>query len=152
MACSKFQVDINTVKTKISRVHGPPLNTQLSKDEMDVMCCVVKKRAVSIELINHMMGGPNMDYHCIENDESFEAFDYLQTKLLDELKEDKLQILFFEDRIGVSSNIIIVVVLKNAKHGVREHIVLKALIWMSINLHPQVGYCRFFDITGNVKF
>ena len=152
MACSKLQVDCDTVCTRINRVHGPPLQTLISGEEIELMCSVIKHRAVSIELIHHMLGGPNMDYHCIENNESFEAFDYLRNKLIKDLTENKMDILFFEDRKCVSSNIIVVVVMKKAKHGSREHIVMKTLIRMTVNVEPKIGYCRFFDLTGNNKF
>ena len=148
MACSKPKVDFNTVCNRINRVHGPPLKTSINGDEIEVMCSVIKHRAVSIELIHHMLGGPNMDYHCIENDESFEAFDYLRTKLMTDLTENKLDILFFEDRKCVSSNVIVVIVMKKAKHGSREHIVMKTLIRMTVDIEPKIGYCRFFDLTG----
>ena len=149
MAMSK-QVDIDTVCTRINRVHGPPLPTLIDKNEIEQMCCMVKQKAISIDLIKHYMGGPNMQYHFIENDESFEAFDYLRSKLMDQLNDQKLEIMFFEDRKCVSSSVIVVVVKKPKQHGSREHIIMKILIRMTIMVEPRVAYCRFFDLTGEL--
>ena len=111
-----------------------------------------EEKAQSIKIIHHLLGGPNMDYLFIEPQESFEVFDYLRGKLLKELSDTKVEILYFEDRKSVSANIIVVVVKKPCKHGNREHIVLKALIRMTVMLQPHVGYCRYFDLTGKSCF
>ena len=153
MALSKVQnMNINNVCSRINRINGQPLKTLINKEEIEQMCCVEKPKAVSIELINHMLGGPNMEYHLIENDESFEAFDYLRTRLMEELQEKKLEIMFFEDRKGVSSNIIVVIVKQPKEHGLREHIIMKVLIRMTIMVEPKIGYCRYFNLTGKYSF
>ena len=154
MALSKeaLVLDTDTVSSRINRVHGPPLPTLLDTNEIDLMCSVVEKKAQSIELIHHMLGGPNMAYHFVKPHESFEAFDYLCQKLIDDLTDNKWHILFFEDRKSCTSNIIIVVIRKPQKHGNREHIVLKALIRLTVMLKLRVGYYHYFDLTGESCF
>ena len=154
MALSKQKVllDSDTVSTRINRVHGPPLPTLIDKDEIDHVCCIKEEKAQSIELIHHMLGGPNMDYNFIEPDESFEAFDHLRGNLIKDLQDNKWNILFFEDRKSYSANIIVVVIQKPKKHGNREHIVLKVLIRMTVMLQPRVGFCRYLDLTGKSCF
>ena len=150
MALSKlnYELDSESIITRINKVHGPPLPTLLDKDEIIHKCCIIQEKAQSIELINHMLGGPNMEYNFIEPEESFEAFDYLHGKMIQNITENKLNIMFFEDRKNVSFNVIVVVVQKPRKHGSRQHIVLKALVRMTIMLVPKVGFCRYFDLTG----
>ena len=116
------------------------------------MCCVRKEKAQSIKLIHHMLCGPNMEYHFIEPHESFEAFDYLHQKLIDDLTVNKWNILSFEDHKSCASNIIVVVIKKPCKHGNLEHVILKALIRMTVMLQPHVGYCRYFNLTGKSCF
>ena len=114
MALSKHlgELDFDSVFSRINYVYGDPLETNIHKEEIQVSCCVNKEGGVSVELIHHMLAGPNMDYRYIEVEESFEAFDFLRQQLLDELKSDGLEILSFEDRKNRRSNIICVVVLK----------------------------------------
>ena len=99
MALSKLHCDLDSesVVIRINKVHGPPLPTLLDTDEIDHKCCIIQDKAQSIELINHMLGGPNMEYNFIEPEESFEAFDYLCGKLIKNITDNKLNILFFED-------------------------------------------------------
>ena len=80
MALSKPKLDINTdsISTKLNRVHGNPLTTLLEVHEIEQMCYLKKEKATSIDIIHHMLGGENMEYHCIEVEESFEAFDFLR--------------------------------------------------------------------------
>ena len=86
-----------------------------------------------------------MDFRCIDVEESFEAFDYLRKKLINDLQDNKLDILFFEDRKGVTSNVIVVVIRNPQKHGVREHAVLKCPCKNDNSTEPQ---CRFLQILG----
>ena len=150
MSLSKFSPELNvkSVQTRINKVFGPPLETSIDHDEITQMCCITKKNAVSIELIHHLLGGPNMEYRCIECDESFKAFDFLRGKLIDELKENKKEILFFEDRKCYSKNVIIVVTKQPKEQGKHEHIILKGVIRMTIMVEPKIGFCHMFDITG----
>ena len=152
MALSKAtsQVNSDSISSKLNRVHGIPLPTLLNTEEIEQTCYLVKTKALSVDIIHHMLGGHYMDYRCIEVEESFEAFDFLRNKLIGDLQENKWDILFFEDRKGVTSNMIVVVVRKPAKHGVREHCVLKCLIRMTIQLKPTVGFCRLLDLTGEL--
>ena len=70
--------------------------------------------------------------------------------MIQNLQEDKLDILFFEDCKGVTSNVIVVVVKQPQKHGIREHALLKCLIRMTIQLNPNVGFCCLLDLTGQL--
>ena len=153
MALSKLPgvtIDTETISARINKVYGNPTSTMLDPNEIRIMCNVSHERAISVELIHHMLGGPNMEYRFIEVTESFEAFDFLREELIEDLKQSKMEILFLEDRKCVNSNIIAVIVKKEKKHGSREHIVLKCLVRITVMLEPRVGYCRFFDLTGEL--
>ena len=113
MAQSKLQM--SNVCERINHVHGPLIGTCLDEQEIVQMCCFTQHKAVSIELIHHMLGGPNMDYRVIELVESFEAFDFLAMNLMEKLQNDKCDILFFEDRKDSTSNAIVVVVKQERK-------------------------------------
>ena len=148
----KFDFNMETVVSKINKVNGKPSTSTLDHDEIITTCKVQQNKAISVELIHHMLGGPNMEYRFIEVEESFEAFDFLRGELIKDLTENKLDIMFFEDRTNVNSNIIVVVVKKPRKHGNREHIVIKCLIRMTVMLEPKIGFCCLFDLTGKSCF
>ena len=97
MSLSK-ELDVDNVVTKINKVYSKELKTDIHPEEIASTCCVVKQKAISIKLILHLLGGPNMNYRCIDLEESFEAFDHLRSNLVRDLSEQKNEILFFEDR------------------------------------------------------
>ena len=99
-----------------------------------------------------MLGGPNMDYRVIKLVESFEVFDFLTKLMVEKLQNDQHEILFFEDRKDATSNVIIVVVKQEKKQGFCEHLILKAVIHLTMMLEPKVGYCKLFEVTGQNLF
>ena len=82
MSKPKFEVNTNCVTMKLNKVHGEPLVTLLDKQEIEQMCYLYKKNVVSVDIIHHMLGGKDMDYRCIELEESFEVFDYVRKKIV----------------------------------------------------------------------
>ena len=55
---------------------------------MDV-CKISYDRAISIEIIEHLIGGQNMEYSLMEVDNSFECYAYCRHDLLSCLQEKK---------------------------------------------------------------
>ena len=70
----------------------------LNIDEIMHYVKISKKNAISIEIIKHLVGGPNMDYNCMEVDESITCYKICRNLLIDTLQKTKRDILFFKDR------------------------------------------------------
>ena len=67
--------------------------------------------------------------------------------MLDFLKQTKMQILFFEDRNNSNSNMWIVALKQEKSKGLHEHIVLLALIRITVMaVSPKIGFCRYFNV------
>ena len=81
-------------------------------------CKIIEKKPVSVELIKNLLGGPNMDYPCMEVADSIECYQVLRVQLIKKLQESKDAILFFEDRMTTNSHIIICIIKKfvRSKH------------------------------------
>ena len=124
----------------------------IPEDEIKMFCYYKEEKATSVELIHHLLGGPNMDYEAMNLADSFQCFEFCARDLIDFLKETKCEILFFEHRKTSTSNVIAVVTKQEKSRGVREHIVLKCVMRLTILLMPKVGFCRFLDIKGICLF
>ena len=74
-----------------------------------ILCQVVYKNAVSIEIISHLLGGENMDYITMEVEDSFQCYACCHHKFLEFIQKEQKEILFFEDRKDQASNVIIAV-------------------------------------------
>ena len=118
------------------------------KEEVEIFCYYQQENAISIELINHLMGGPNMDYQAIDVDDSFQAFEVCAGEVIEYLKESKQEILFFGHRKNSTSNILAVVTKQEKSRGVREHLVLRCVVRLTIMLTPCVGFCRYLNVKG----
>ena len=64
------------------------------------------------------------------------------------LQQEKQETLFFEDRMTTYSNIIICVVKQIIKSKASPR--FKALIRMTINTGPAIGFCRYLELTGEL--
>ena len=116
------------------------------------VCKVTYKNAISIEIIHHLLGGENMEYNIMEVDNSFECHAYCRQDLLDNLKQDKRDICYFEDRKNSTSNVLMCVVKQPKTKAKREHLVFYAVIRMTIMIEPKVAMMRYFDVTGKSCF
>ena len=156
-----FQMDLNilTVNMAMSK-HVPDMKEQLNltnlckdlkitipEEEIKAFCWIKKEHAISIEIINHLLGGPNMDYDAMNIQGSFQCFQFTANSVLQYLKDSK-EILFFENRKTTKSDVVIICTKQNKSKGVREHIKLLAIIRLTIMMTPKVGFFRFFDIKG----
>ena len=72
-------------------------------------CEVTYTSAISLEIIEHLLGGQNMEYITMELENSFQCYDYCRQDLLNDLQEKQQEIGFFEDRKNSTSSVLIVV-------------------------------------------
>ena len=148
MALSKHQ----NLYEKINKVELGTVQTTIHEEEIMMQCFYTQDKAISVDLIHHLMGSPDMDYKIIPVEESIECYKYCRQKLLEFVKESKMDILFFEDHSNASSNVLIVALKQEKAKGVREHIVLLAVIRITILLNPKVAFCRYFNLRGNENY
>ena len=116
-------------------------------DEIVQFVKIKVPNAVSIEIVKHLLGGPNMEYPCMEVEESLVCYKICRNMLIETLQKTKRDILFFEDHQTTNSNIIIAVVKKPRSSKNREHVVLWAAIPFTMMMEPKVGFSRSFDLT-----
>ena len=96
---------------KIGKMHWcKPTEHKIHDEEIEIHCFHKQEKAISVELIQHMLGGLNMEYKVINIQDSFEAFDYSAKYLIDTLNDKKPEILFFEHRNNSTSSILVVVI------------------------------------------
>ena len=156
MALSKQQVSdiplMGTNRTSKEIVNKLEISQKVDCDGLNIdeimhYVKISQKNAISIEIIKHLVGGPNMDYNCMEVDESITCYKICRNLLIDTLQKTKRDILFFEDRQTTNSNVIIAVVRKPRDKNCREHVVFWAAVRFTLMLEPKVGFCRSFDLT-----
>ena len=123
------------------------LKRNIPDEEIEISCIIKHDKPTTIELISHLVGGPNMEYTVIEKSNSYECFFVLKKRMVDEMKESD-DLLYFEDKNTGDANIIVGLVKYKGSRGVRPKIVLKALIRFTLDVRPPVGFCRLFDIPG----
>ena len=135
---------------KISRIDWDrKIPSQIQTKRIMEVCRVEYNKAVSVEIIEHLLGGPNMEYNSImEVENSIDCFAVCKSDLLDQIKSEKKEIMLFEDRQSNTSNILIVIVKQSRTNSKREHIVLHAVIRLTIMMEPKVGFARFITATG----
>ena len=134
---------------KLSKIEQFKMSSRkIHDEEIEINCVYCQEKAISIELIHHLMGGPNMEYKVINIEDSFECFQYCANNVLDFLKTTKAEILYLKHHTNVTSNILIVVTKQKKTNTTREHPVLMAVIRLSIMTTPTVGFCRHFELKG----
>ena len=106
-----------------------------------MFCWYTQPTAISIELINHLLSGPNMDYETVNVDDSFQCFEYSASEVFNFLTTSKQDILFFEHRKNTKSDILIAATKQPKSKGQREHLVFKAVIRFILMMTPKVGFC-----------
>ena len=92
------------VTERINKVEDSHVPITIPIPKILEVCKVTYKNAISIEIIHNLLGGENMEYNIMEVDNSFECHAYCRQDLLDNLKQDKRDICYFEDRKNSTSN------------------------------------------------
>ena len=116
MAASKLEHDDQSeLLGKITWDKNVPISIDSGRI-MDV-CRIVYTKAISIKVIQHLLGGPNMEYNSVmEVQNSIDCFNFCKHYLLENVTKEKKEILWLEDRNCESSNILIIL-LKQKKTG-----------------------------------
>ena len=127
---------------------------QYSTQRIMEVCCVLHDKAVSVEIIQHLLGGDNMDYNSImEVEDSIYCFNYCKGHLLAHVKDSKQEIMQFKEHHDPTSTVLIVVLKQEKTNSRHENIILHACIRMSIMVTPKVAFARYLTATGkNIIF
>ena len=62
----------------------------LDIDEIVHFVTIKQKSTVSIEIIKHLLGGPNMEYPCMDVEESFVSYRICRNILIETLQKTKI--------------------------------------------------------------
>ena len=135
---------------KLNKVDITHVETTIHPEEIMLQCFYNYDKAISIDLIHHMLGGDHSDYKIIPVQESFECYNHCRQEMLNYVQETKMDILFFEDRKNATSNVIIVALKQEKKKGAWEHIILLAVIHITVMVTPKVTFCRYFKLIGKL--
>ena len=106
------------------------------------------KNPISVEIISHLLGGENMDYVCMEIEDSFQCFDYCHRDILQTIQQEKDEITFFEDRKNSTSDVLIAVTKQKRTQSRRERLIFRSAVRLTIMVEPNVGFTRHFDFKG----
>ena len=136
------------VSEKINKIFTEEYNGTLSSEEIITFCKITKEKPISIECIRHMLGGEDMEHPAIELTDSLECYQFCRADMIKHLKETKLDIAFYEDRVTSDANITLAVIKKPKKCGKGQQISLIAVIRFTLFTTPRVGFCRYFELTG----
>ena len=140
------------VRERLSAIEENKIAITVPIPKILEVCKVTYKNAISIEIIHHLLGGENMEYNVMELENSHECLAYCRQDLLENLKNDKREILFFEDRKNSTSEVMICLVKQPKTKSKREHLVLLSVLRMTIMIEPKVAVMRYFEITGKSCF
>ena len=122
---------------------------KITSEVIEIYCVIKQEKATSLEMIEHLIGGPNMEYCAIELENSFECYDFLRSKLDEDVrKADKVW--YFEEHKLETLNAVVTMMRNKAEHGVRQHFILRVIVRMTLPMTPKIGYCRMFEIPGRV--
>ena len=67
-------------------------------EEIEIFCLIRQPKATSVEIIQHLLGGPNMEYSFMEVQNSKECFKHLYKIFQHEVKE-ALKIWYYETKL-----------------------------------------------------
>ena len=126
MALSKTSVEC--LPSRISNYSTINYGERRIDDEVLETFCVIRQlKPTSIELINHIISGPNMAYTVIELADAWEAFFVLKGKIIQEIK-DSDELMHFEDESSKHKNYLCAIGKMKGKHGSRQKFILKLLV------------------------
>ena len=132
---------------RISKVEGDVEVTIPIHKILD-FCKVSYSKAVSVEIIDHLLCGQNMDYKAMELENSHQCFAVCRHDVLQILRSDKKEIMYFKDRKSDTSDILVVTVKQLRTNKRCEHIILYCVIRLAIQGNPIVRFVRYFNLTG----
>ena len=92
-----------------------------------------------MEIISHLLGGENMDYVCMEIENSFQCFDYCRRDILQTIQQEKDEITF-EDRKNSTSDVLIAVTKQKHTQSRRERLLFRSAVRLTIMVEPNVGF------------
>ena len=72
MALSKHE----NVTEKLNKIEFKTYEQTIHKEEIMLQCYYTHHTAISVDLIHHLMGSPDMDFRMIPVEESFECYHY----------------------------------------------------------------------------
>ena len=104
------------------------LKITIPEEGIKIFSWIKQEKAISIDIINHLLGGPNVDYDAINVEDSFQCFLFTAKFVTNELKENKKDILFYENRTTTNSDVIVICTKQNKAKGIQEHVELMAII------------------------
>ena len=133
---------------RIGQIEHTDCHISIKPSRILETCKISYKGAISVEIISHFLGGQNMEYNVTELENSFDCFNYCRRDMLDNIKREKRELLYFEDRNSTTSNIIVAVVKEPRSKHSREHLVFLCVTRLTIMTEPKTAYTRYFDITG----
>lgn len=146
MAMSKVKSEKFPILERINKLdYASNIERRIVDDEIDIFCVQEEKKAMSVENIYNILGGPHSHYKCMELENSFECYQFCRDKMIQYLQNSNKEILFFEDRKTLTDNVIVAV---TRKENHKENIFLHCVIRMTIFSSPKVGFCRYFLATG----
>ena len=119
-------------------------NRKIYYEEIEIFCIIRQPKATSIEIIEHLLGGPNMEYTCIEVENSVECFKHCKKIFESEIREAS-KIWYHETKVDLDEDIHVAVIKNKKQQGIRDHLILKVLVRLTIDLTPNVGFCRMID-------
>ena len=80
----------------------------IPEDEIKMFCWHMEPHAVSIDLINHLLGGDKMNYAAMNLEDSIQCHEFTLQHVMKCLQETKQDILFFEQRKDKQSDVFLV--------------------------------------------
>ena len=157
MALSKYASG-NEAKKEMEKInYHVDLPRTLRDDTIAEFCMVDSSNgeapsiAVSVKIIHHFLGSQHDSYSVMELKQSFECYRVLRKHLVNKLQNSKDEIKFFQDRNLVHHNMMVAVIFDKTR-GKRPHLRLFALVRMTIDTEPKVGYCKLYDLMGSYIF
>ena len=140
MALSKVQ--------RVGKVFDNDEPLTICSKKIQEICKISYKNPISVEIISHLLGGENMDYVCMEIEDSFQCFDYCRRDILQTIQQEKDEITFFEDRKNSTSDVLIAVTKQKHTQSRRERLIFRSAVRLTIMVEPNVGFTRHFDFKG----
>ena len=145
MALSK---PVNEVLGKVE--WNRDINIKIPTTNIMKVCRISYDKAISVEVIHHLLGGPNMDYNCVmEVENSVDCFNFCKNNLLEYVTNSKKEIMLLEDCQSSTYNILVVILKQERTKTKREHIIVNAVVRLTISSTPKVSFARYITVTGN---
>ena len=113
---------------RVNQIDQNAKSLSISLSKILQICQVTYTNAISIEIIDHLLGGENMDYIMMEVQDSFDCYNYCRQDLLENIKSYKKELVFFEDRKNKTSSIIVAITKQPRMKTTREHLTFYAVV------------------------